>query len=113
MRVLVKGAAGFLGFYTAEALLGRGCEVAGFDNLNSYYDPSLKKSRLALLGQHRGFSFVQGNLEDAEAVKAVFAASKPQRVIHLAAQAGVRYSITNPHVYIQSNITGFLNILEE
>jgi UDP-glucuronate 4-epimerase len=113
MRVLVTGAAGFIGFYTAEALLARGCEVAGFDNLNSYYDPALKRNRLSLLDQHKGFSFIEGSLEDAEAVRALFSAVKPQRVIHLAAQAGVRYSITNPQVYIQSNITGFLNILEE
>ncbi len=113
MRILLTGAAGFIGFHTAEALLRRGCEVTGFDNLNSYYDPSLKNDRIALLKQHPGFSFSQGNLEDIDAVRSAFSASKPQRVIHLAAQAGVRYSIAEPHVCVQSNVVGFLNILEE
>ncbi len=113
MRILLTGAAGFIGFHTAEALLRRGYEVAGFDNLNNYYDPSLKKDRISLLRQHPGFSFAQGNLEDIDAVRSAFSASKPQRVIHLAAQAGVRYSIAQPDVCIQSNIVGFLNILEE
>ncbi len=112
MRVLVTGAAGFIGFYTAEALLHRGDEVIGFDNLNSYYDPGLKTARLNLLEQHRGFSFVKGALEDAGAVRTVFEGFKPERVIHLAAQAGVRHSIQHPDQYIQSNIVGFLNILE-
>lgn len=112
MRVLVTGAAGFIGFFAAEALLKRGDEVVGFDNLNSYYDPALKMARLELLRQHRYFSFVKGALEDAAAVRAVFEQLKPDRVVHMAAQAGVRYSIEQPDSYIRSNIAGFLNILE-
>lgn len=112
MRVLVTGAAGFIGYHTAQALLIRGDEVAGYDDLNHYYDPGLKAARLKQLEPHARFSFVKGALEDAEAVRALFDRFDPQRVIHLAAQAGVRYSIEAPHRYIQSNITGFLNILE-
>jgi UDP-glucuronate 4-epimerase len=112
MRVLVTGAAGFIGYYTAEALLLRGDEVAGFDDLNAYYDPALKAARLARLEPHRGFSFTRGALEDGEAVRAAFARFRPERVIHLAAQAGVRHSIEAPYRYIQSNIVGFQNVLE-
>jgi UDP-glucuronate 4-epimerase len=112
MRILVTGAAGFIGFYVAEALLSRGDEVIGFDNLNTYYDPALKQARLRILEQHRAFSFVKGGLEYEEAVSGVFRRYQPDRVIHLAAQAGVRYSIQDPHAYVQSNIVGFLNILE-
>jgi UDP-glucuronate 4-epimerase len=112
MRVLATGAAGFVGFHVANALLARGDSVLGFDNLNDYYDPALKRARLAILEQSPGFSFVQGGLEDEKAVRDVFERFKPGRVLHLAAQAGVRYSIENPHAYIQSNIAGFLNILE-
>jgi UDP-glucuronate 4-epimerase len=112
MRVLATGAAGFIGFYVASALLARGDEVLGFDNLNDYYDPALKRARLAILKQSPGFSFVHGALEDEKAVRGAFERFKPERVLHLAAQAGVRYSIENPHSYIQSNIVGFLNILE-
>lgn len=112
MRVLVTGAAGFIGFYIAEALVNRGDEVVGFDNLNSYYDPSLKMARLELLGKRTSFSFVKGSLEDAAAVSSVFETLKPDKVVHLAAQAGVRYSIDHPASYIQSNLAGFLNILE-
>ncbi len=112
MRILVTGAAGFIGFYVAQALLDRGDEIIGFDNLNSYYDPALKVARLHVLERHRGFSFVKGGLEHEEAVRGVFERFAPERVVHLAAQAGVRYSIQAPHAYIQSNIVGFLNILE-
>jgi UDP-glucuronate 4-epimerase len=112
MRVLATGAAGFIGFHAAQALLARGDSVLGFDNLNDYYDPALKQARLAILKQSPGFSFVQGGLEDETAVRDAFERFKPERVLHLAAQAGVRYSLENPHTYIQSNIAGFLNILE-
>jgi len=98
--------------FTAEALLNLGHEVVGFDNMNAYYDPALKRGRLLRLTQHRNFSFVEAALEDSNAVDGLFKRFKPARVIHLAAQAGVRHSISNPHVFIQSNITGFLNILE-
>jgi UDP-glucuronate 4-epimerase len=112
MKLLVTGAAGFIGFHTAKMLLDRGDEVIGLDNLNSYYDVALKEARLAQLTPRNGFQFVRADLEDWPAIEKLFAEHKPQRVIHLAAQAGVRYSLTNPHAYIDSNIVGFLNILE-
>jgi UDP-glucuronate 4-epimerase len=97
MRILVTGAAGFVGFHTATALMARGHEVIGLDNLNPYYDVRLKHARLELLSQSRPFRFVKADLADQEAVEAVFRDGKPKRVAHLAAQAGVRYSIENPH----------------
>ena len=112
MRVLVTGAAGFFGSHLAHRLLDRGDEVLGFDNLNDYYDPTLKQARLDRLLPREGFSFVQASLEDRAAVERAFAEFRPQRVVNLAAQAGVRYSLENPHAYIDSNITGFTNILE-
>ena len=112
MNILVTGAAGFIGHHVSKALLERGDAVTGFDNLNDYYDVSLKEARLARLRPHPGFSFVKGSLEDAAAVGALFAGRPFDRVIHLAAQAGVRYSLTNPGAYVQSNLVGFLNILE-
>ena len=112
MNILVTGAAGFIGHHVSKALLERGDAVTGFDNLNDYYDVSLKEARLARLRPHPGFSFVKGGLEDAAAVGALFAGRPFDRVIHLAAQAGVRYSLTNPGAYVQSNLVGFLNILE-
>ncbi|MFT3668879.1 MAG: NAD-dependent epimerase [Pseudoxanthomonas sp.] len=112
MRVLVTGAAGFIGSHLSERLLARGDEVLGYDNLNAYYDPSLKEARLARLTPKDGFSFVRGSLEDRAALDAAFDDFKPQRVVNLAAQAGVRYSLENPQAYVDSNITGFLNILE-
>jgi UDP-glucuronate 4-epimerase len=111
MRVLVTGAAGFVGFHTAQALLARGDEVIGLDNLNSYYDIRLKQARLERLDGRAGFTFVRADLEDRQAIEQVFA-MRPQRVVHLAAQAGVRYSMENPHAYVDSNVVGFLNILE-
>jgi len=112
MKVLVTGAAGFIGFHTARALLDRDDEVIGLDNLNAYYDVTLKEARLAQLAPRNGFHFVKVGLEDRAAMERLFAEHKPRRVIHLAAQAGVRYSLANPHAYIDSNIVGFLQILE-
>ncbi len=112
MKVLVTGAAGFIGSTLSHRLLERGDEVLGFDNLNDYYDPTLKEARLALLEGKPGFRFVRADLEDREAVDRAFKEFKPDRVVALAAQAGVRYSLENPRAYIDSNIVGFLNILE-
>jgi len=112
MHVLVTGAAGFIGFHVARALLARGDTVVGFDNVNDYYDPTLKEARLARLRKEPGFAFVKGGLEDEAAVRKLFAEKSFDRVIHLAAQAGVRYSLTNPGAYVQSNLVGFLHILE-
>ena len=112
MRVFVTGAAGFIGSTLSHRLLARGDEVLGYDNLNDYYDPTLKDARLALLTPKAGFSFVKGSLEDRATLEAAFDDFKPDRVVNLAAQAGVRYSLENPHAYIDSNIVGFLNILE-
>ncbi len=111
MSVLVTGAAGFIGSHVSARLLARGDTVIGLDNLNAYYDPSLKAARLARLTGTAGFEFRQADLRDQDAVTATFSAS-PDRVVHLAAQAGVRHSLTHPHDYIASNITGTLNILE-
>lgn len=112
MKVLVTGAAGFIGMHTAAALLERGDEVAGIDNLNSYYDVNLKAARLDQLNGRAGFRFLKLDISDRGAVAGLFERERFDRVVHLAAQAGVRYSITNPHAYIDSNIQGFLNILE-
>ena len=112
MRVLVTGAAGFIGFHLSQRLLARGDEVLGYDNLNDYYDPRLKQARLDRLLPLEGFHFVQASLEDRPALEAAFDGFKPDRVVNLAAQAGVRYSLENPQAYIDSNIVGFLNILE-
>ena len=112
MKFLVTGAAGFIGFHTARALLDRGDEVIGLDNLSPYYDVNLKKARLAQLEPRNRFVFVEADLADHEAIDRLFAEHRPQRVIHLAAQAGVRHSLTHPRDYVQSNLAGFLNILE-
>ena len=112
MHILVTGAAGFIGFHTSNKLLARGDTVVGLDNLNDYYDVNLKKARLALLEAQPGFSFAKVDLQDREAVAAVFAQRPFDAVINLAAQAGVRYSLENPHAYVDSNIVGFTNILE-
>ena len=112
MKILVTGAAGFIGAHVAQVLLARGDTVLGYDNLNDYYDPTLKEARLARLTGRPGFSFVRGDVEDRALMEKTFADFAPDRVVHLAAQAGVRYSLKNPHAYIQSNIVGFTNILE-
>ena len=112
MRVLVTGAAGFIGSKLSEVLLARGDEVLGFDNLNAYYDPRLKQARLDRLLPHSNFRFLRGSLEDSSALDEAFASFRPQRVVNLAAQAGVRYSLENPRSYVDSNVVGFLNILE-
>jgi UDP-glucuronate 4-epimerase len=112
VSLLVTGAAGFIGFHTARALLERGDEVFGVDNLNAYYDPGLKVARLALLQRHPNFRFAQLDVADRDGMQALFARERFRRVVHLAAQAGVRYSIQNPHLYVHSNVTGFLQVLE-
>jgi len=112
MKILVTGAAGFIGSATAQRLLERGYEVVGLDNLNDYYDVTLKEARLKRLTGQANFRFVKLDLADAAGVAALFAREKFPRVVHLAAQAGVRYSLENPHAYITSNVTGTLNILE-
>jgi UDP-glucuronate 4-epimerase len=112
MTILVTGAAGFIGFHTAKALLARGDTVVGVDNLNAYYDVRLKEARLAQLEGQPGFRFVRCDFADRPAMKALFADVRPDRVVHLGAQAGVRYSIENPEAYIDSNLVGFLSILE-
>ena len=112
MKILVTGAAGFIGFNIARRLLGDGYKVIGLDNVNNYYDVNLKRDRLKILQDFDSFSFYENNLEDKEAVEHLFKKEDIQRVIHLAAQAGVRYSIQHPEVYIQSNIVGTFNILE-
>jgi UDP-glucuronate 4-epimerase len=112
MKVLVTGAAGFIGMHVSQILLARGDEVVGLDNLNDYYDPQLKHDRLARLTGKPGFRFVKMSVEDREGMAALFAAEKFERVVHLAAQAGVRYSLENPHAYIDANIQGFMNVLE-
>jgi UDP-glucuronate 4-epimerase len=112
MKILLTGAAGFIGMSTALRLLARGDEVVGLDNLNDYYDVTLKESRLKRLTPHTGFRFVKLDVADRPGMAQLFATEKFDRVIHLAAQAGVRYSLQNPHAYIDSNIVGFTNILE-
>ncbi len=112
MKILVTGAAGFIGFHTAKALLDRGDQVIGLDNLNDYYDVSLKQARLAQLEGRNGYSFEKIDLADNASMEDLFRREKFERVIHLAAQAGVRYSIENPHAYVSSNLVGYMNILE-
>ena len=110
--VLVTGAAGFIGFHTARRLLGRGEIVIGLDNLDPYYDVALKEARLAQLREHAAYSHLHLDIADREAMKAMFAEHAPRRVVHLAAQAGVRHSLENPEAYVDANLVGFLSILE-
>ena len=112
MKILVTGAAGFIGSHTAHKLLARGYEVVGLDNLNEYYAVTLKQARLERLTPHPNFRFVRLDLADEGSMRELFAREKFPRVIHLAAQAGVRYSLQEPHTYIRSNVTGTLNVLE-
>ena len=112
MKILVTGAAGFIGLHVSRRLLARGDEVVGIDNLNDYYDPRLKQARLDTLNSFANFRFVRMDVADAAALGSLCAIEKFNRVIHLAAQAGVRYSLTNPQAYIQSNLVGFANVLE-
>lgn len=112
MKILVTGAAGFIGMTTSLRLLERGDEVVGLDNLNDYYDVQLKLDRLARLQDHGRFRFVKLDVADRPGMEALFAAEGFERVIHLAAQAGVRYSLQNPHAYVDSNLVGFMNVLE-
>lgn len=111
-KVLITGAAGFIGFHLAKRLLAKGATVLGFDNLNDCYDVTLKDARLEVLRQFPAFTFVKGDLADEQAVETVFSSFQPDIVVNLAAQAGVRYSIDHPRTYIDSNIIGFFNILE-
>jgi len=112
MKILVTGAAGFIGYHLAQRLLSQGQQVYGIDNLNDYYDVNLKKARLAQLQSHSEFTFQQLDLSDRADISQLFQNQKIDRVVHLAAQAGVRYSLDNPHAYADSNLMGFLNILE-
>ncbi|MBF0158973.1 MAG: NAD-dependent epimerase [Magnetococcales bacterium] len=112
MHVLVTGAAGFIGFHLSQRLLARGDRVTGLDNLNDYYDVQLKRDRLAQLQQQTGFNFVQLDLADRAGMEQLFARSAFERVVNLAAQAGVRYSLVNPHAYVDTNLVGFVNVLE-
>ncbi|UZD67441.1 NAD-dependent epimerase [Marinobacter sp. AN1] len=112
MKILVTGTAGFIGFHLARRLLERGDEVIGVDNVNNYYDTRLKEARLEGLRDFQGFTEVRQDIADREAMAALFRLHQPQRVAHMAAQAGVRYSIENPNAYVDSNLVGFMNILE-
>jgi len=112
MKVVVTGSAGFIGFHTASRLLARGDTVVGVDNVNDYYDPRLKEARLARLREHANFIEVRADVSDRQTMTKTFSEHRPERVVHLAAQAGVRYSMTNPEAYIDSNLVGFGNILE-
>jgi len=112
MKILVTGTAGFIGFHLARRLLARGDEVVGLDNVNDYYDVRLKHARMAQLETEPNFRFIKMDLADRDGIARMFKEERPQRVVNLAAQAGVRYSLTNPHAYIESNLVGFTNILE-
>lgn len=112
MKVLISGAAGFIGFHLSQLLLGNNYQIIGLDNLNNYYNPKLKEDRLEILRRKKNFTFVKVDLKDKLAVDDVFETYRPECVINLAAQAGVRYSIVNPYAYVESNLVGFMNVLE-
>lgn len=112
LKVLVTGAAGFIGFHLTKSLLARGCQVVGLDNLNDYYAVSLKQARLAQIQPNPGFNFEKADLADRNEMMRLFDQHRPRQVVNLAAQAGVRYSLENPYVYVDSNLSGFLNVLE-
>ena len=112
MQILITGVAGFIGMHTARRLLDRGDEVVGVDNINTYYDPDLKIARLEILSKYKNFKLIKEDIADRSTTEILFKKKKWDAVIHLAAQAGVRYSVTNPHSYVDSNLVGFLNILE-
>ena len=111
-KILITGAAGFIGFHLSKLLLDKDCKIIGVDNLNDYYDPQLKKDRLTVLSKSNNFVFHKVDLKDKPDVDQIFETYKPEYVINLAAQAGVRYSIKNPYAYVDSNLIGFVNILE-
>ena len=111
-KLLITGAAGFIGFYLSKQLVKKDCQVIGIDNLNEYYDVNLKQSRLDQLKSYENFTFIEGDISDKELILDTFKEHQPNIVVNLAAQAGVRYSLENPDVYMQSNVTGFFNILE-
>jgi len=111
-NVLITGAAGFIGFYISKRLLEEGCDVVGVDNLNAYYDVNLKKSRLEILNKFSGFKFIELDISERERVENVFKENQIDVAVNLAAQAGVRYSLENPHAYVESNVVGFVNLLE-
>ena len=112
MKILITGVAGFIGFHLANVLLADNHQIIGVDNLNNYYDQTLKDDRLAILKDHHDYAFNKVDLKDKPSLDQVFETNKPDYVINLAAQAGVRYSITNPYAYLDSNLIGFMNILE-
>ena len=112
MKILITGAAGFIGSNLSQRFLARGDDVVGLDNLNDYYDVNLKKTRLSPLKEHANFKFIKLDLADRDGIAHLFAHEKFDKVMNLAAQAGVRYSIDNPHAYVDSNIVGFVNLLE-
>jgi UDP-glucuronate 4-epimerase len=112
MRIMVTGAAGFIGYHVTERLLARGDEVVGVDNLNAYYDVRLKYARLSQLARHSGFTFVQQDIARREDMAHLFECSRVERIVHLAAQAGIRHSLNDPHAYVDANLVGFANVLE-
>ena len=112
MKILITGSSGFIGFHLTRILLEKGNKVHGYDSMNSYYDVNLKKARLSILKKYKNFSFTKNKLENKKILERAFFNFKPSIVIHLAAQAGVRYSIDKPKVYLRSNITGSFNIIE-